>query len=348
MQTEQINNYIISNYQNKSNTEMGLELGLSKYEVSSKATWLQRRGVINLDFAKNSYVRVYREKLAKANKKANETANVSADKKAYNKAYYEQQKNKKNNLPKQIETTEVVETYVAEVIKNNDYYVCTELKDKALALIKKEQIPLVDNYNNEQGENKKEERNVIAEYVANSGVVGLIPSLPFITWEIERKINGMVAGNHFIGVNRVINTYEKSKNYVKQNALKNCTPYNGNMADLIYNRDANTFAHYILDYCCQLPTAMKQVEYIVNNDLVVVNGLLLMTFGLPIRNSKYGDRIKEFSNYNNNNEKENRGLSDKALENYFVNLVGKNYKILEFYYYYDSYPMVLVVIKRIK
>ena len=217
-----------------------------------------------------------------------------------------------------------------------------------MALIKKEQIPLVDNYNNEQGENKKEERNVIAEYVANSGVVGLIPSLPFITWEIERKINDMVEGNHFIGVNRVINTYEKSKNYVKQNGLKNCTPYNGYMADLIYDKDADTFAHYILDYCCQLPTAMKQVEYIVHNDLVVVNGLLLMTFGLPIRSGKYADRVKEFSNYNNNNEKENRGLSDKALENYFVNLVGKNYKILEFYYYHDTYPMVLVVIKRIK
>lgn len=270
---------------------------------------------------------------------ANVKANKTADTKAYQKTYRE---NKKLQQEKQIKD------FAKYVVPEEDFYVPTELEVKALALIKKEQIPLVDNYNNEQGENKKEERNVIAEYVVNSGVVGLIPSLPFITWEIERKINGMVAGNHFIGVNRVINTYEKSKNYVKQNGLKNCTPYNGNMADLIYDKDANTFAHYILDYCCQLPTAMKQVEYIVNNDLVVVNGLLLMTFGLPIRSGKYADKVKEFSNYNNNNEKENRGLSDKALENYFVNLVGKNYKILEFYYYYDSYPMVLVVIKRIK
>jgi hypothetical protein len=296
----------------------------------------------------SSNVAAMKSAMTRANKKANQPTSVSVDKKAYNKAYYQQQKNKKNNLSTQVKTTEVVETYVAEVIEQNDYYIPTELERKALALIKKEQIPLVDNYNNADGENKKEERNIIAEYIANSGVVGLIPSLPHITWEIERKINNLVEGNHFIGVNRVVDTFNQSKSYVKENGLKNCTPYNGSMADLIYDKDADTFAHYILDYCCQLPTAMKQVEYIFHNDLVVVNGLLLMTFGLPIRGGKYADKIKEFSNYNNNNESDNRGLSDKALENYFINLVGKNYKILDFHYYQDTYPMVLVVVKRMR
>lgn len=316
------------------NEQMTLERELKK---EYQREYYQHRKQAKLELEKSNALGTILESVKNFN--ANIKANKTADIKAYQKSYREKKK---------LQQEKQIKDFAKYVVAEEDFYVPTELERKALALIKKEQVPLVDNYNNVDGKNKKLERDIIAELIVNSGVVGLIPSLPFTTWAIESKINDLVEGNHFIGVNRVVDTYNKSKTYIKEKGLKNCTPYNGSMSDLIYDKDADTFAHYILDYCCQLPTAMKQVEYIVHNDLIVVNGLLLMTFGLPIRSGKNAEKVKEFSNYENNNESDDRGLSDKALENYFVNLVGKNYKIVEFYYYQDSYPMVLVAIKRIK
>ena len=316
------------------NEQMTLERELKK---EYQREYYKQRKQAKLELKKSNTLGTILESVKNFN--ANVKANKTADIKAYQKAYREKKK---------LQQEKQIKEFAKYVVAEEDFYVPTELELKALALIKKEQVPLVDNYNNVDGEKKKEARDIMVNYIAESGVIGLIPSLPFTTWDIECQINDKVLGNHFIGVNRVVDTYNKSKSYLKENDIRNCTPYNGSMSDLIYDKDTDTFAHYILDYCCQLPTAMKQVEYIFHNDLVVVNGYIMMTFGLPIRSGKYADRIKNFSNYENNNESDDRGLSDKALENYFINLVGKNYKIMKFHYYQDTYPMVLVAIKRIK
>lgn len=208
-------------------------------------------------------------------------------------------------------------------------------------------------YTNHDGENKEVARVKIAKYVIDSGVVGTIPTLPNTEWAIEQKIDSQVSGNDFIGVECHEPTFNTMKSNLKKLSLKAKTVF-GKIGSIIFGKLENTYAHLILDYCGNLVTFCKEIEYVILNDVIKVGGIMAITFSKPIRGTDIlSEMIKGLAPINNTDE---RCMSDKGVEAYFNKITGWKYQVLEFYYYADKkvdsngngYPMTLVIIKRIK
>jgi hypothetical protein len=108
----------------------------------------------------------------------------------------------------------------------------------------------------------------------------------------------------------------------------------------------------ILDYCGHLSTFSKEIEYVINNDILKLFGIMAITFGKPLRGlDSQTAKIKGLAPINNGDE---RCVSDRGIENYFAKITGWNYEVKEIFYYSDKkesgkgYPMTLVIIQRIK
>ena len=202
-------------------------------------------------------------------------------------------------------------------------------------------------YANHDGENKEVARVKIAKYVIDSGVVGTIPTLPNTEWAIEQKIDSQVSGNDFIGVECHEPTFKVMKSNLKKLSLKAKTVF-GLIGSIIYTKLENTYAHLILDYCGNLATICKEIEYAIANDIIKVGGIMAITFSKPIRGTDMqSEKLKGLASITNN-IKDERCMSDKGVEAYFNKITGWNYQVVEFFYYQDTYPMTLVIIKRIK
>lgn len=200
-------------------------------------------------------------------------------------------------------------------------------------------------YTNHDGQNKEVARIKMANYIIDSGVVGTIPTLPNTSWAIEQKIDKQISGNEFIGVECDEATFNVMKAKLKHLKLKAKTIF-GFIGSIIYGKLENTYAHLILDYCGNLATISKEVEYAIYNDIVNVGGIIAVTFSKPIRGTDIqSEKLKSLSAINNTDE---RCMSDKGVEAYFNKITGWNYQVVEFFYYQDTYPMTLVIIKRIK
>jgi hypothetical protein len=202
-------------------------------------------------------------------------------------------------------------------------------------------------YTNHDGENKDKARNVMVKYIVDSAVEGIVPTLPNTEWVIEQRINEQLSGVEFLGVERERNTFNKMRTNLRKmkNKLKANT-YFGNIGDVLYGKLENTYAHLILDYCGNLATISKELEYAIINDIIKLNGIMAITFAKPIRGvDMQSDKLRQLGAINNTDE---RCQSDKSVEAYFHKITGWNYQVMEFFYYQDSYPMTLVILKRIK
>jgi hypothetical protein len=200
-------------------------------------------------------------------------------------------------------------------------------------------------YTNHNGENKEVARVKMANYIIDSGIVGTIPTLPNTTWAIEEKIDKQISGNEFIGVECDEPTFNVMKAKLKHLRLKAKTVF-GFISGIIYGKLENTYAHLILDYCGNLATISKEIEYAIANDIVNIGGIMAITFSKPIRGTDIqSEKLKSLAAINNTDE---RCMSDKGVEAYFNKITGWNYQVVEFFYYQDTYPMTLVIIKRIK
>ena len=119
---------------------------------------------------------------------------------------------------------------------------------------------------------------------------------------------------------------------------------------MIYGYDSDSYAHLLLDYCGNLPTFAKEIEHVINNDIVKVGGIIAVTTRKANRFGK-GDSfeyIRALGNTKNNNIYDKRCNTERENESYFYSIIGKNYRILEFFYYQDESAMMLTIIKRIK
>jgi len=202
-------------------------------------------------------------------------------------------------------------------------------------------------YANHDGENKELARIKMANYIIDSGIVGVIPTLPNTTWAIEQKIDSQISGNEFFGVECHEPTFKVMKSKLKHLTLKAKTIF-GLIGDILYGKLENTYAHLILDYCGNLATICKEVEYAIYNDIIGVGGIMAITFSKPIRGTDMqSEKLKGLAAITNN-ENDERCMSDKGVEAYFNKITGWNYQVVEFFYYQDTYPMTLVIIKRIK
>ena len=206
-------------------------------------------------------------------------------------------------------------------------------------------------YVNHKGENKEVARVKMTNHVVNSGVVGLVPTLPNTDWIIEQKIANELPNMAFIGAEIDKPTYNKMRMKLRSTDLIATTHF-GKIGELIYGKTENTYAHLILDYCGHLSTFSKEIEYAINNDVVKVGGIMAITFGKPLRGlDTQTAKIKGLAPINNG---DTRCMSDRGIENYFAKITGWNYEVKEIFYYSDKkesgkgYPMTLVIIQRIK
>lgn len=204
-------------------------------------------------------------------------------------------------------------------------------------------------YKNETGANKAIAREKMANIIIKSGVSGIIPTLPNTNWAIELMINKVTNSNSFLGVERNPITYKKMRSNLKEfKSTSNIfgTTHLGNISEVIYGKNEGSYAHMILDYCGNLATIKKELEYTIQNNVLAVGGVMAVTFAKPIRGTD-AESLKLLDLAVENNT-DSRCASDKAIEAYFQKITGFTHKVVEFFYYQDTYPMTLVLIKRIK
>lgn len=203
-------------------------------------------------------------------------------------------------------------------------------------------------YKNHNGANKSIAREKMANIIIKSGVTGIIPCLPNEDWFIEKMIFDKAQANSFLGVERDKPTYKimcsKLAELKKEGFFAGV--HHGNISDVIYGRFENSYAHMILDYCGQLKTIKKELEYSIQNNILAVGGIMAVTFAKAIRGTdaeslKLLDLVAE-------NSSDSRCASDKAVEAYFHKITGFTHKVVEFFHYRDTSPMTLVLIKRMK
>lgn len=120
----------------------------------------------------------------------------------------------------------------------------------------------------------------------------------------------------------------------------------GDISNVIYGKNEGSYGHLILDYCGNLVTIKKEVEYAIQNNVLAVNGVMAITFSKPIRGID-NESLKLLGLAPINNT-DTRCASDRAIEAYFNKVTGFTHQIEEFFYYMDTYPMTLVIIKRVK
>jgi predicted transcriptional regulator len=203
-------------------------------------------------------------------------------------------------------------------------------------------------YQNHKGINKQNAREIMKNAIVESGVVGVIPTLPNTEWAIEQMIDNEVKGNNFLGVERDAPTYKKMKqtlNKIRKNGFVGGSHF-GDIASIIYGKNENSFAHLILDYCGNLVTIKNELEYAINKNILAVDGVMAVTFSKPIRG--IDNESKKLLNLAPKNNSDERCQSDRAIESYFHKITGFTHEVVEFFYYRDSYPMTLVIIKRVK
>jgi hypothetical protein len=221
-------------------------------------------------------------------------------------------------------------------------------KPNTSKLLKKPKIEK-NTYKNHNGFNKGIAREKMANIIVKSGVNGIIPCLPNKDWTIEQMINTKVNANTFLGVEREVETFKVMRTNLKR--LKKTgnffgSAHLGNIADIIFGRYEASYAHMILDYCGNLKTIQKELEYAIQHNILALNGYMAVTFAKPIRGiDAESQKLLDLAPDNNT---DSRCASDKATEAYFHKITGFTHKVVEFFYYQDTYPMTLVLIKRIK
>jgi len=98
---------------------------------------------------------------------------------------------------------------------------------------------ITNTYTNHNGENKEVARVKMGNHVVNSGVVGIVPTLPNTDWLIEQKIARQLPDMKFIGAELNKVTFLQMKNNLKSLKL-NATTHFGKIGELIYGKTEDT------------------------------------------------------------------------------------------------------------
>jgi len=326
-----INQFIIENHTIMTSEEIANEFSVSKHSIACRKTTLYSKGLIE-KVAKNT------NKIAKAIEKAEKVELTKADIQAFIIDNHKTMDNKAiaDKLGLSL-----------NVIRAN-YATLKRFGKLDNKTTKKASNKTGNTYANHKGVNKAEARVKMVSHIVDSNVTGIIPTLPNEAWTIEQMINKINPNNSFLGVECNEKTFKVMKSTLrklKPSGFVGAT-HKGMISEVIYGKRENTYAHMILDYCGNLATITKEIEYAIQNDIVAVNGVMAITFAKPIRGTDSESmKLKGLATANNTDE---RCDSDRATEAYFHKITGWNYEVSEFFYYQDTYPMTLVIIKRIK
>jgi len=246
------------------------------------------------------------------------------------------------NLIKNLSLQNPVRKKTIKPLKVND---TDNLKSK----IKASKALKNNTFGNSNGVKKQEARKLMANAIK---VQGKIPSLPFSTCELEKMIlDKNPKGFTFIGCERDSKTYdEMCKTIMNDEVLKTAiSTHYGLIGDVLFDAKEDAFSNLILDYCGVLESFIKEIEHVVENNIVGKGGAICITLN---KRGYNGDSVKNrilskipVGIYGNT-----CGEVELATIIYFHNLVLKNigYSIEEFFNYQDTAPMMLIILRRNK
>lgn len=226
----------------------------------------------------------------------------------------------------------------------------TQFKAKKAAENRKRILPVVGEFTNYEGKNKKDARekmvNAIVESRLSSGFLGGdILSLPAEEFLLEKEISKYISTYRYFGVECEEKPYFKLLgNLAKERFLMNT--YKGKISDIIFKSKENEFSHLILDYCGILSHFSEEIKYAVLNNVVEVGGTISVTFNKREVNVNFTTEILGLNNVTKEMVQD-EGLMNHVITSFFQRLCGFNYKLIERFDYHDTSAMSLVIIKRI-
>jgi hypothetical protein len=224
---------------------------------------------------------------------------------------------------------------------------------KKLNPIKKEkkEVKPKNTYVNHEGVYKNEAREKMVNAITSiDSPIGVIPTLPSFTCKLESLILEKIGrGISFIGCERDFDTFHKMVNTIAESTIlkRTIVPKFGEIGDVIFNAKKDNFAHLILDYCGTINSFHKEIEYAIQNDLVKVNGTLSITLsknGIGNNIGIVGKLLRQFPDGCFGDEKE----TEIGVKLFFNKVMKPNYKVETFFNYFDSSPMMLIIVRRIE
>ena len=215
---------------------------------------------------------------------------------------------------------------------------------------KQKEVKSKNTYDNHEGFYKQEARQKMVNAIASAdSPVGIIPTLPSYTCKLESLILEKIGrGISFIGCERDFDTFHKMVNTIAENPTlkRTIVPRFGEIGDIIFNAKENEFAHMILDYCGTVNTFHKEIAYAIQNDIVQPKGTLSITLsknGIGNNAGIVGELLRQFPEGCFSGEKE----TEIGVKLFLNKIMKPNYKVELFFNYYDSSPMMLIIIRRI-
>ncbi len=208
----------------------------------------------------------------------------------------------------------------------------------------------IGNYKNGNGFYKAQAKEKMQNHIIATNIQGHIGTLTNLFIDMETAIFKAMPSCYFTAVEKELPIFEQMKEKFKNSGLP-ITYVNDWFSKILYGKDENSYAHLIMDYCADLPTVAKELEYTVDRNLVGVGGIIALTTNKTNRNGsgEMWDYITSLSDEATiNRSKDNRCKTEIENERFLYSILGRNYKILEVFSYTDTYPMTLTIIKRIK
>lgn len=225
-----------------------------------------------------------------------------------------------------------------------------KIKNSASVQQEKKVVKEKNTYANHEGIRKQEAREKMVNAIASvDSPVGVIPTLPSFTCKLESLILEKIGrGISFIGCERDFDTFHKMVNTIaeSQTLKRTIVPRFGEIGEVIFNAKKDDFAHLILDYCGTINSFHKEIEYAIQNDLVQVNGTLSITLsknGIGNNVGIVGELLRQFPQGCFGDDKE----TEMGVKLFLNKVMKPNYKVETFFNYYDSSPMMLIIVKRI-
>jgi hypothetical protein len=198
-------------------------------------------------------------------------------------------------------------------------------------------------YTNGDGIEKERVRNILANEVEASGVVGKYLGLPFYTADFEKKIYNRIPTMSFVGCETEKNTFLLRKKY---DILEDfpMEMHNCKLSKMIRNSEPNTYAHVFLDYMGGLHKFGSEIVEAMDRQIVQIGGTLAIT----IQNAQRYGLVKETSRFAR--KLDNRTASSKMIDKFICDVKGDDYELLSNNYYKDDkhVGMNLIILKRLK
>jgi hypothetical protein len=221
----------------------------------------------------------------------------------------------------------------------------------------------MNTYKNDEGENKHMARTLMVQSIQNSETKNFkILSLPCDKFQIEKRIYQKVSRRYnYVMVERDDETFDKLKRNLKKQSDRVFmgrfpSLYFGSIGDIIFNSRENEYSHMILDYCGQIGTFHRELEYVFRNDIVEVGGTISMTFNKRIsigESTIFCNKMDRLVSHQIPEENDNKKTM-RVVNNFFIKECGYKYDIETIFEYLDNSPeskgspMVLVICRRLK